>query len=151
MRRTKITAVLVVLVAASGCAVSKKTFGPDGREALSINCSGWAMAWDACYRKAGDTCKEQGYDVLAANGETGSVFTANPQAAFGSSIMNRVLLISCGKSGAKSTPTSQTQSAKPSYVTGVMPGSADCPTRVVSAGGSPIPDEEQCLPPWPPK
>jgi hypothetical protein len=53
------------------------------------------MGWDSCYKKAGDTCRELGYDVLAANGETGAVITANPQSAFGTSIMNRVLLVAC--------------------------------------------------------
>lgn len=86
----------------AGCAVTKQTFGPDGRPAASINCSGWAMGWDACFKKAGDICKEKGYDVVAANGETGAVVTANPESVFAGSIMNRVLLISC-KTDAQAT------------------------------------------------
>lgn len=101
MNRKLITLVCVASAALNGCAVSKQTFGPDGRIASSINCSGWAMGWDACYKKAGDLCRERGYDVLAANGETGSVVTANPGSVFGGSVISRVLLISCKGEPAK--------------------------------------------------
>jgi hypothetical protein len=87
--------IAVVALSLVGCAVTKRTFAPDGREAMSINCSGWAMGWDACYKKAGDICRSDGYDVLAVNGETGSVVTANPQSVFGGTIMNRVMLVAC--------------------------------------------------------
>lgn len=43
------------------------------------------------------------------------------------------------------TESNRTQSKKP-IGTGVMPGSPECRTRVVSAGGKAIPEEEQCLP-----
>jgi len=133
----------------AGCAVSKQTFGPDGRTASSINCSGLALAWGACYEKAGAICGTRGYDVLAVNGDSGAVVTANPQGAFGGSVITRTMVISCKGAGAGEQGAAATGAAK-RYVSGAMPGSADCPVRVISAGGKPLPPEEQCLPAPPP-
>lgn len=135
---------LALALAVSACTTSRQTFGPDGRTASSITCSGLALTWANCYEKAGAICGARGYDVLAVNGETGAIITANPQGAFGSSVINRTMLVSC-KTELK---TQSASPAEPKKVrpTGAMPGSPDCPTRVVSAGGNPIPPEEQCLP-----
>ncbi len=94
-------ALVMALAMIGGCAVTKETFAPDGRAATSINCSGLAMSWDVCYKKAGDICTTLGYDVIAVNGETGTVVTANPQSVFGGTVQNRVMLISCKKPGQK--------------------------------------------------
>jgi hypothetical protein len=124
--------VSAAVIAISGCAVTKRTFAPDGREAVSINCSGWAMGWDSCYKKAGDICQSAGYDVLAVNGETGTVVTANPQSAFGGTIMNRVMLISC-----KASEAPKSASVQKAYIE----VDGQCRTRVVSAGGHPVEDD----------
>ncbi|MBX9486904.1 hypothetical protein J8Z82_03380 [Yersinia enterocolitica] len=79
----------------SGCASSSKTYGPDGREAHSIDCSGLARTWGACLEKAGDICGSKGYDVFTSTGDGGFVAAANPQMAFAGSTITRNVLISC--------------------------------------------------------
>jgi hypothetical protein len=58
------TFVLLVILAVTGCATTSKTYGPDGREAFVIDCSGLALTWGMCYEKAGDLCEAHGYEVL---------------------------------------------------------------------------------------
>ncbi|MGP2470846.1 hypothetical protein V1956_20055 [Yersinia sp. 2540 StPb PI] len=79
----------------SGCASSSKTYGPDGRMAHSIDCSGLARTWGACLEKAGDICGAKGYDVFTSTGDGGFVAAANPQMAFAGSTITRNVLISC--------------------------------------------------------
>ncbi len=138
----RLSLAICVIPLLAGCVVTKQTYGPDGRVALSMNCSGIALSWASCYEKAGAVCGARGYDVLAVNGETGAVITANPQGAFGSTVINRTMLVSCKGESPVETPR-----AKKVVPTGVMPGEPDCQTRVISAGGKPVPPEEQCLPP----
>jgi hypothetical protein len=87
-----------------GCATSRQTFGPDGRAAYSLNCSGLALTWGACYEKAGSICGSSGYDVVSVNGDSGSIVTANPESAFGSSVITRGMLVSCKKPPRQSEP-----------------------------------------------
>lgn len=133
MKKIMVTAGLVLL-AGSGCATSRQTFGPDGRQAFSLNCSGLALSWGACYEKAGSICGARGYDVVSANGESGAVVTANPQSAFGSSVISRSMVVSC--KGA--VPSQKETAGRPASTDG------DCRTRVISSGGKPIPKDEQC-------
>jgi hypothetical protein len=91
----RLIASLAVAAVASGCAVTSKTFAPDGRQAFNIDCSGWAMNWSACIKKAGSICKEKGYDIYTRDAETGALITANEGTVFGGSIMNRNMLIAC--------------------------------------------------------
>jgi hypothetical protein len=83
--------IVIVLLAISGCATQKSTYLPDGRRGYTVNCSGSALSWDACYAKAGSICKDAGYDVIRQDGDTGSV--ASP--LFGGSVITRTLLIAC--------------------------------------------------------
>ncbi|EOI3469033.1 hypothetical protein ACMSWU_002137 [Cronobacter turicensis] len=89
----KLTLIAVFLL--SACASSSKTYGPDGRVAYSLTCSGIARDWGMCLSKAGDICGAQGYDVLSVNGDSGAVITANPQSAFGGTTISRNMLVSC--------------------------------------------------------
>ncbi len=54
MKKTLMITIIITLM--SGCANSSRTFGPDGREAHSIDCSGLARTWGMCLEKAGDIC-----------------------------------------------------------------------------------------------
>lgn len=91
----RLIASLAVAAVASGCAVTSKTYAPDGRQAFNIDCSGWAMNWSACIKKAGNICREKGYDIYTRDAETGALITANEGTVFGGSIMNRNMLIAC--------------------------------------------------------
>lgn len=103
---------LLICLSISGCVVTKQTYAPDGRTAVSMNCSGIALSWASCYEKAGAICGARGYDVLAVNGETGAVITANPQGAFGSTVLNRTMMIAC-KSPAPVSAAAPSSSTKP--------------------------------------
>lgn len=92
--RTRII-VLTLVVAASGCATAKKIYGPDGREAFALNCSGTALSWNECYSKAGSLCQASGYDVLSQDGETGSIITAGPAGLLGGSTETRTMVVAC--------------------------------------------------------
>ncbi|MEH6552415.1 MAG: hypothetical protein V7744_20765 [Pseudomonadales bacterium] len=91
--------VLVSVVLFSACASSSKTYGPDGREAYALDCSGTARTWGMCYDKAGEICQSKGYDTLTVNGEQGAAVAAhaNQQSAglYGSSLHFRTMTIAC--------------------------------------------------------
>ena len=95
----KKTIIIIGIIVLSGCASSSKTYAPDGREAFSLNCSGTARNWGMCYKKAGEICKEQGYDTVVVNGEKGVSVSAyeNRRSAglYGSSLHFRTMTIAC--------------------------------------------------------
>ena len=82
-----------------GCASSTKTYAPDGREAYSLDCSGTLRNWGMCYEKAGEICKEGGYDIITKNGEHGASAgghaTQQSASVYGSSLHFRTMTISC--------------------------------------------------------
>lgn len=92
-----VVGIAVVLV---GCASASKTYGPDGREAYSINCSGTARNWGMCMEKAGNLCGTKGYNIISAMGDVGNLAVATAtrtNANFvGGSVMSRSMVVSCG-------------------------------------------------------
>lgn len=86
---------LAVALALSGCAISSKTYGPDGREAHSINCSGAALSWGECFAKAGDICGAKGYEVVSRSSDQNGVLGAGGGGLFGSYSQSRSLVVSC--------------------------------------------------------
>lgn len=91
---------LIVLNSAlAGCATSTATYGPDGRQSHSLNCSGLARTWGMCLEKAGEICGAKGYDVLASTGDQGAFVqgtaTSTSAQASGGSVITRNMLISC--------------------------------------------------------
>ena len=139
--RIRIGVALLGISLLPGCVVTKQTYGPDGRTAVSMNCSGIAMSWASCYEKAGAICGARGYDVLAVNGETGAVIVANPQGAFGSTVLNRTMMVACKE---RQNPAPAAAPAAASQSQSQPQVAAKCATRVISAGGKPVPEEEQC-------
>lgn len=88
--------ILCLCMALAGCAVSHQTYAPDGRAAYSINCSGMALTWGACYEKAGDLCGAGGYDILGGGAETsGQILAATQYGLFGGNTMPRSLIVAC--------------------------------------------------------
>lgn len=100
-------AVLTACGILTGCASSMQTYAPDGRQAYSLNCSGWARGWDACLQKAGEICAAKGYDVIDRSGESGFMMGGGSSAGFagsagsagsgfyGGTTQQRTMLISC--------------------------------------------------------
>lgn len=82
-------------LALTGCAVSSQTYGPDGRAAHAINCSGSALTWSSCLAKAGDICGASGYSILDRVGEGYSMVGAGGGGLFGGSSYNRSMVVSC--------------------------------------------------------
>lgn len=86
---------VMLVLPMAGCAVSHKTVMPDGRQGLSINCSGAAMAWNQCYEKAGKECPH-GYEILAKEGDGGNAMVGGGNGIFGGGVSNtRSLMITC--------------------------------------------------------
>ncbi|MGG1947080.1 hypothetical protein AB1286_20065 [Trinickia sp. NRRL B-1857] len=91
-------AILLAVVGAaavSACASSSSTYAPDGRRAYTLNCSGLARTWGACYNKAGKICGPAGYDVLAGGSESGAIVGAGAPGFMGGTTISRSMLIAC--------------------------------------------------------
>lgn len=91
-----VASVSAVIVASSlsGCAVSHQTVMPDGRQGLSINCSGSAMTWNQCYEKAGEQCPH-GYDIVSKDGDNAAMAGGGNGAWAASSATTRSLMVAC--------------------------------------------------------
>lgn len=59
---------LIAVLALTGCATSENTYLKNGEQGLSIDCSGEANNWAACYQKADDSCAGTGYRIVSTNG-----------------------------------------------------------------------------------
>lgn len=81
----------------TGCAVAttQPTYSPDGSHAHSINCSGSARTWGMCYEKAGEICKERGYEIVGGGTDQNALLLANGNGAFAGKSNSRSMLIKC--------------------------------------------------------
>lgn len=86
---------LLVATAVSGCASVMESYSQDGRKAYALNCSGTARGWDKCFSKAGEICKEAGYDVLDRTGETTAQIGGNRHGFYGSQGSERSMVVAC--------------------------------------------------------
>ena len=59
---------LLALLVLGGCATASSTYLVDGKQGLSIDCSGEAMSWAKCYEKAEASCAGTGYSIIATEG-----------------------------------------------------------------------------------
>ncbi|RKR31725.1 hypothetical protein B0G82_7966 [Paraburkholderia sp. BL17N1] len=82
-----------VLLAA--CATATETYGPDGRPAYSLNCSGSALSWGECEAKAGNICGTRGYTFVSRSGDQNSTVGAGAGGLFGSTANSRSMTIQC--------------------------------------------------------
>lgn len=94
MFKSGITAFLVAMLL-TGCATVRESYGPDGRKAYTLNCSGTARGWDKCYSAAGEICGTHGYEVLDRNSESMAAIGGGFQGAFGAKTNERTMLIAC--------------------------------------------------------
>jgi len=63
----KLLAVMAVL-GLTGCATASNTYLNNGKQGLSIDCSGEAMSWESCYQKADASCAGTGYNIVGTDG-----------------------------------------------------------------------------------
>ena len=59
---------LLALLALGGCATASNTYLANGKQGLSIDCSGEAMSWAKCYEKADASCAGTGYSIVGTDG-----------------------------------------------------------------------------------
>lgn len=93
--RTNLIGALVVSLALLGCANVTDTYGPEGRAAYSLNCSGTARNWGMCFEAAGEKCGTRGYNILNATTDNGTLVTANQQTLLATNTISRTMLVSC--------------------------------------------------------
>ena len=86
---------LVMLSLLIGCANTSRTYGPTGKVAHTLNCSGLARSWGACFAAAGEICGTWGYDIVSAQTDNGTIVSATPQQLMGGSTFSRSMLIEC--------------------------------------------------------
>lgn len=92
--RYPLLAVFMIILTV-GCATSSKTYTQDGSTGHVINCSGSALNWGMCYEKAGNICKECGFDILEKSSESGNTVSWGQYGLFGGTVMNRSMVITC--------------------------------------------------------
>ncbi|WP_022667935.1 hypothetical protein [Desulfospira joergensenii] len=68
-QQLRLVAILIFAMAISGCAISKKTYLPDGSEGYSISCDGAAVGINVCFEKAGELCGSKGYEIFNREGQ----------------------------------------------------------------------------------
>jgi len=84
-------------LALTGCVTVTPTYSPQGQEAYTITCNGYARSWGTCYERAGDVCGPRGYTVLAQNEEHGMIAQAGSYLATAVPLIGRSLMVACGR------------------------------------------------------
>lgn len=85
----------IAMLGLAGCVTAKDAYLPDGRLGHTINCSGTALTWDACFQRAGEICQAKGYDVVSQVGDSASTISGNQFGVYGGTVATRTLLIGC--------------------------------------------------------
>ena len=72
-----LTSFFLLSVAAlmSGCTTASPIITPTGQQGFTINCTAMRDIGD-CYRKAGELCGGNGYEIFNQNTKSGSFFSA---------------------------------------------------------------------------
>jgi hypothetical protein len=86
---------LLAVITLNGCATNTPIYHNDGKQAQSIDCSKGNLTWGDCYKKAGEVCKEAGYDILnKATDESGAIVATGGtlSGGFGAT---RTLIVRC--------------------------------------------------------
>lgn len=65
----KTISVLCLALFITSCAMVKETYMPDGSKGYSISCDGAGVGINVCFEKAGELCKEAGYDLINRDGQ----------------------------------------------------------------------------------
>jgi|SRR5450830_397068 len=96
-----VSACAVATIVLQGCATVKESYGPDGRKAFALNCSGTGRGWDKCLSAAGEACGAAGYDIIDRTSEdtafAGSAAKKSVFESFAVKSSERAMLISCKK------------------------------------------------------
>lgn len=93
----RISIIILVALTLTACATAKETYTPSGEKGYTINCSGTAANWGMCSQKAGELCGPAGYTVFNQSGDESTMVTANQFGAYATPVVNRSMVIQCGK------------------------------------------------------
>lgn len=111
MRGTFLVVLIAAIATLTGCATASKTYTSTGQAGYTINCSGEALSWGACYEKAGELCGTEGYQILARNGSEGAVAGGGEASFFAGTVTHRSLLIQCNHQQPATSGTASALSA----------------------------------------
>lgn len=89
--------VVAGLIGLSACATVHQTFGPDGKPALALNCSGTARGWDKCQAAAGERCGAAGYHVVDRSDEEMGAAGISRYGGTAIRTREREMLVECGQ------------------------------------------------------
>jgi hypothetical protein len=102
-------AIAAMLAAAlTGCITSAPTYLQDGTQAHHVTCGGAVFSMGDCHKRAAELCGPRGYQIVAGGTESTLFSTASANvnayggqaSGFSGSIINRDLVVKCGKPGA---------------------------------------------------
>jgi hypothetical protein len=86
----------IATITLAGCAGASLTHGPSGRQAVSLNCSGWARNWGMCLERAGEICGARGYTVVNQSGDRpGYVGGWGTSGGSIAPVITRTMLVEC--------------------------------------------------------
>ena len=91
----RISVLITLVVTLSGCATASPTYLKDGKQGLSIDCSGQALSWDKCYEKAQASCPSGNYTIIGTDGKPAPKPDANLLDSDLGKFQNRTLTIQC--------------------------------------------------------
>ena len=87
--------ILLALVTLGGCATASNTYLADGKQGLSIDCSGEAMSWAKCYEKAEASCAGTGYNIIATDGTPALADSEKTLGADVGNFKSRTIVVAC--------------------------------------------------------
>lgn len=93
--RMKKVLTLLALVTLGGCATASSTYLADGKQGLSIDCSGEAMSWAKCYEKAEASCAGTGYTIIATDGSPALAQSEKTLGADVGNFKSRTVVVAC--------------------------------------------------------
>jgi len=91
--RWGIGAAALVLVMAGGCVTATPVITPSGAQGFSLNCSAMNDI-GLCYKKAGELCGGNGYEIFDKNNKPASFWSG----------ANQTLVVRCKQPGEPSAP-----------------------------------------------
>ena len=90
--------IVATALAISGCSTSQSVYTATGSIGHSIDCSGLAQTWNACFAKAGELCQAKGYTVVSQTGERETALVTGESALsdyVGPGTVARSMVITC--------------------------------------------------------
>lgn len=95
MTRCSRLLVFPLVLALGGCVSATRLATPDGRQGYLVECSGAMQDWEACFTRADQLCKDQGYDMFAQADEANALIASEPSYFRNHPTTHRTMVIAC--------------------------------------------------------